>query len=229
MKKIEKLIVGIALSLLVAGCGNGKYGSWTKGEVFTRGVIGVDIDLSYNEADFLYENCYKESFGLDLCGGGYYGSDWACSKRLAAKTMAKETFTYSFKNYFMLDGVSGLIYNVGYIFSVPHKALRGLRCMNGVGGYLDALFKLTWGTVAAAVGVVVAPVVNTVFHPFETLANLTVGIIHVDGIEFLDIHPSGAGCGWWGYVLHTNLVASLWDLVWGAMIHPLWQAVVFWL
>lgn len=215
----------------LTGCGKS---DWKDGDRFTQGVIGADIDISYNEADFLYRQSYQKSFGL-YTGGGYFGgegtyipSDWACSKRGAAVSMAREVFTYSFKNYFMLDGVSGFIYNVGYIFSVPHKALRGLRCMDGIGGYLGALFKLAWGTVAAAVGVVASPIINTVIHPFETLANLTVGIIHVDGIEWLGIHPSGSNCGWFGYVLRTNLIASLWDLGWGAVIYPLWQMVMFW-
>ena len=227
-----RIILCILLPLFgIIGCGKSE---WKDGDRFTGGVIGADIDLSYNEADFLYMQSYKESFGL-YTGGGYFGgegtyipSDWACSKRGAAVSMAREVFTYSFKNCFMLDGVSGFIYNVGYIFSVPHKIIRGLRCMDGVVGYLGALFKLAWGTAAAAVGVVASPIINTVVHPFETLANLTVGIIHVDGIEFLGIHPSGSNCGWFGYVVRTNIIASLWDLVWGAMIYPLWQAVAFW-
>ena len=139
-----------------------------------------------------------------------YFTDTACTKRKAALVGARCVFTYDFGTYVNYDGVSGLVYNVAYLFSVPRKMLTSILCMNGLFEYVIGLIKLFAGAVAAVIGLVAAPIVNTICHPFETLANLTIG--------FGDI----------AYVNSTNIVASLWDLIVGGILQPLWQALLFW-
>lgn len=140
----------------------------------------------------------------------------ACTNRKLALAMARGLWSYKFPNYFYMDGVSGLIYNVTYLASVPAKALAGLRSSDGIFGYVGDLLKLLLGAIAAIIGIFAATIFNTICHPFQTIANLTIGLLYFDS-------------GWWTYVTHTNIFASLWDLIWGGMIYPLWQALTFWL
>ena len=201
---------------LVSGCGKGR--EWHSQSSYPVGICGADITVYLNYADALYYDNYKERLGCDIV------SRWSCSdtafaKRGAALNMAKEVYSYSFKNYVLLDGVSGFLYNLCYIVSIPHKLLRGLMCLDGVGCYIGGVAKLGIGLVASVIGLVAAPVINTICHPLETLANVTVGL----PVNFLEDYDMP----WWYYMGRTNLVATLWDLGWGAILHPLIQAVLF--
>lgn len=94
--------------------------------------------------------------------------------------------------------------------------MMSLFCADGVLGFVWNILQLLIGIVAAIVRTVVATQIGAVCHPLETLANLTAGLFYF-------------GPGWWRYVLHTNFIASLWDLIWGGIVYPLWQALIFWL
>ena len=97
--------------------------------------------------------------------------------------------------------------------------------MDGVVCYVGALFKLALGAVCAAVGVVTQTVVGIIFHPFETIANLTVGLVSID----IDGSDESHGLTYTKYIFYTNIIATLWDLIWGAIIYPLLQTFLFWL
>lgn len=84
----------------------------------------------------------------------------------------------------------------------------------GVIEYLCNATKLLIGGVFAIVGIPCSFVINTICHPLETLANLTVGVAYF-------------GDGWGTYVANTNLIVTLWDLIWGAILYPLFQAFIF--
>ena len=129
--------------------------------------------------------------------------------------MARGFYTYKFYNYFHMDGVSAFIYNLAYLVSVPNKLLRGIRCSDGVLGYLGNVCKLILGTIAALIGLVLSTLAGIIFHPWQSLANCTIGLFYF-------------GDNWWSYVFNTNLLATLWDVIWGAIIYPLWQLVMFW-
>ncbi len=146
--------------------------------------------------------------------------DSAYTKRKTALLMGRCVFSYKFENYLNFDGVSAMIYNVAYIFSVPRKALTALRCSDGIIGYVGDLITLVIGLLLAIIGFFLSTFLGILCHPFETLANLLVGIGYFG---------DGGFEAWKIYVLHTNFFASLWDLVWGGVIYPLWQAVTFWL
>lgn len=156
-----------------------------------------------------------ESLGSSILLWNHF-TDSAWAKRKSALLLGRCKFTYDGSCYFNMDGVSALIYNVSYLFSIPRKALTSLRCMDGLAGYLAGLVGLVIGLVLSLIGIVLASLVGIVCHPLETLANLTAGLFYF-------------GSGWWTYVTHTNFIASLWDLVWGGIIYPLWQALTFWL
>ena len=184
--------------------------------------------VSYNKADWMFEKWIKEHKSDNLkyrdegCSddvgfvawheSGYYRS--AYTKRVMALLMGRCGYTYTFKNYFNLDGASGIIYNTAYVFSIPRKMLTGMLTSEGAIEYLCNTTKLLIGGVFAIVGIPCSFVINTICHPFETLANLTVGVAYF-------------GNGWGTYVANTNLIVTLWDLIWGAILYPLLQALIF--
>lgn len=229
--KASSLALMTLATTLVVGCG--KRMEWDENSHGTIAVPGVSLlsiteageYVNPNYADALYYESYRKGFGTMGTYHADLGSDTACSKRKAALDMSREVWSYSFKGYVSMDGVSSLIYNTGYICSVPHKIIRGLFCMDGLICYMGALFKLALGTVCATIGIVTQTVVGAICHPFETLANLTVGVIGFDIFE----DNSCMGLTYAKYIFHTNIIASLWDLIWGAIVYPLLQTFLFWL
>ena len=189
-------------------------------KLYNAGAKPEDVAAIYRSGGFV-QHGDPEDLSYARCG--FYCADYqdsAFNKRNAALLWSRCEFSYDFGNYYNLDGVSGLIYNVSYIFSVPCKLLRYLKCADGILGYFWGVCQLLLGTLFAIIGVVVAPIFNTLCHPIETLANLTIGFAYFD---------SPYSRHWFKCVLNTNIIASLWDLIWGGMIYPLWQALIFWL
>jgi hypothetical protein len=116
-----------------------------------------------------------------------------------------------------LDGVSNVIYNLSYLSSAPAKfihvtkdfVLFGLATAlaQGFGALVLATFALLAAYVQLGAGFIIAmfmlflgPVVGTMAHPLQTLANLSVS-------------PSDP--------VMTNLIVSLWDMA-AAIFGPLW-------
>ena len=232
----KKMIIGmIGAILLCAGCGDSKLGEECDAEmnkaqgfmrmnkVRTYQVLGAPCEVDFNTYDELYYQCYDKSFhpSDDYISKIGSADSFAFAKRKAALAMSREVFCYSFSNYLYLDGVSGLIYNVSYITQIPHKVLRGLRAMDGIWRYIKSLFHLLIGFVLAVVGCVIAPIFNTLCHPLETLSNLLVGVVSACDAEDSPV-------SWFEYVFRTNILASLWDLIWGGIIYPIWQLLIFW-
>ena len=229
-------ITACGAMLLCAGCRKeGDQARWIQSATYANAMGETHdfhhvVKVSYNLADCLYASRMKEfkSDMLEYRDGGisdevgfvgwhkfhFYRS--AYSKRVVALLMARTCYTYTFKNYINMDGVSGLIYNTAYVFSIPRKLLTGIFIADGICEYLKNSAKLLIGGVFAVAGIPCSFVINTICHPIETLANLTVGVAYF-------------GDDWFEYVRNTNLVVSLWDLIWGGIIYPLWQALVFWL
>ena len=175
----------------------------------TRGMSGEEAAEKYRSGWFIAQG--PNDFGT-YCADF---KDYAFNKRAAALIVARCGLTYQFGNYYNLDGVSGLIYNVAYLFSIPRKILTYWKCADGVMGYLWGIVLVLFGGLCSIVGCVAAPVINTICHPLETLSNLTIGVFYFDN--------------WLTCVWRTNLLASLWDLIWGGIIYPLIKAVLFWM
>lgn len=237
--------------LLFVGCGKEYEVASAKGQEGMQYTIGnVSYTVTFNEWDYLF---YDTVLGWDrdermASGSDYLLNEWknsqldhsrqyewagkgdvvdssillwnyytdsAWAKRKSALLLGRCKFTYDGSCYFKMDGVSALIYNISYLFSIPRKALTSLRCMDGITGYLAGLVGLIIGLVLSIIGAIVATILGIVCHPIETLANLTAGVFYF-------------GPRWWTYVVHTNFIASLWDLIWGAIIYPIWQIIIFW-
>lgn len=145
----------------------------------------------------------------------YSQTDSAWAKRKAALLHARCKLTYSWETWMEFDGISSVIYNVAYIFSAPCKILKTLRCSDGILGWIKDVVSILICVVLAVIGFFIESILGLIMHPVETLANVC-GIMNF-------------GEGWFNYFVHTNLIASLWDLVWGGMIYPLWQMLIFWL
>lgn len=176
----------------------------------TRGMSGKEMAEKWRSGEFANaQHDYDEVYVSNTF------EDYAFSKRTAALVVARCGFTYQFGNYYHLDGVSGLIYNVAYFFSIPRKLLTYGKCADGISGYAYGVAQLLFGGVCSIVGCVAATAVNTICHPLETLSNLLVGVGYFDH--------------WLTCVANTNLIASLWDLIWGGIIYPLFKAIVFWM
>lgn len=194
-------------------------------------------DIARYNSDSLYNEAFCRSLEQasytdrgELCRAGWFAGsnyervvitglrpevDCACAKRKAALLWARCKFTYEFGSYYHLDGISGLIYNVCYVASVPRKLIVYLRSADGISGYFFGVLQLVFGLCCALVGCVASLVVNSLCHPLETLSNLTVGILYFNK-------------DWMGYVINTNLLSSLWDLLWGGVAYPLIKALMFW-
>ena len=170
-------------------------------------------DNLYSRADDIATREVQPSPGDYWCNGSYVDTAWA--KRKAALLHARCKLTYSWGTWLELDGISSIIYNVTYIFSAPCKILKTLRCSDGILGWLKDVVSIFICVVLAFMGLFVETVLGIVVHPIETLANIC-GIMNF-------------GEGWFNYFIHTNIITSLWDLFWGGVIYPLWQALVFWL
>ena len=229
MKKLLLLFMVLTSLLLFVGCG-----SHTEGESFdipgncgSAQIVGtINFTPSMNTIDALYESSYSKSYDVSdsfWCerDPAVYSRchDFAFAKRRAALNLARRLYGYSFKHYITLDGVSGLIYNVSYLAQIPHKLLRGMRCMDGPVRYVKSVLYIAFGAVCAVVGCVASPVINTLCHPCETLSNLIIGIVPLDLEDSISIGQ---------YIFRTNLIASLWDLIWGGIVYPIWQALTFW-
>lgn len=236
MKNLQMTLGVVAMGVLLGGCckddgseacnwiRNAKY----EAEMKTPREFQHVASVSYNKADWMFEKWIKEHKSDNIkyrdegCSddvgfvawheSGYYRS--AYTKRVMALLMGRCGYTYTFKNYFNLDGASGIIYNTAYVFSIPRKMLTGMLTSEGAIEYLCNTTKLLIGGVFAIVGIPCSFVINTICHPFETLANLTVGVAYF-------------GNGWGTYVANTNLIVTLWDLIWGAILYPLLQALIF--
>ena len=226
------ILLGVAVCIL-AGCADRSEVAHAESSAGRRQTLcNVNVRPEFSKADLLLFNQIGEdesdALMKDILSCGVTESmtgrhrfwhedirDSAFTKRKAALMMGRCELTYEFMTYGSLDGVSGAIYNVAYLFSVPRKALTYLKCADGVLGYAHGLLLLGCGAICSVVGMFVQPVVNMVCHPLETLSNLTIGLLYF-------------GDNWGYYVANTNVIASIWDLIWGAMMYPLWQALTFW-
>jgi len=238
-----KAIVFAVLATVVVGCGNDKESleavKAANGEhsrfanvSFYPTIRGADAFLLQHlhenkgklSSDSLYELLSETRYmgKEDVLKNPWLAKefiDTAYAKRKTALIMGRSFFSYKFANYFYLDGVSGFTYNLSYIFSIPRKAFLKLRYADSILDFLIGLFVLVLGFVFSVVGLVFSTILGFICHPLESLSNLLIGVAYFG---------EGGFQAWKIYVWHTNLLASLWDIVWGAIIYPLWQAVVFW-
>lgn len=252
MEKSEKLlrafwwkaVVIAALTTMAVGCGNDKEAIEEMHALHGEQVRFANVSFmpTIREADaFLLQHLHEKRGKLssdylyellgetssmgkeDVLQNPWLAKefiDTAYAKRKTALIIGRNFFSYKFVNYFRFDGVSAFTYNLAYIFSIPRKAFLKLRYADSITDFLIGLFVLGLGLVFSIVGIVLSTILGLICHPLETLSNLLIGVAYFG---------DGGFAAWKVYVWHTNLLASLWDIVWGAIIYPILQAVVFWL
>ena len=164
-----------------------------------------------------------------------YFLDSAPAKRKIALVMGRDLYFYKLFNYqqepsgnltwnfliaTQMDGVSGLIYNAAYICTSPFKLLVTLRASCGFWNCIWNLLGLLLGVAAALLMLPLAPLLGTICHPFETFSNLFAGIF-LWPPEGVSIFSGEYWTMWWDYLCNANLFASVWDLLWSAIVFPL--------
>jgi len=107
------------------------------------------------------------------------------------------------------DGVSNLIYNISYITSIPYKLIHfTIMCIKSIGdfgfGYsllmfIWMIFQLAYGVVSSCIMLVLGTIIGTLWHPLQTLGNLTINIMHP---------------------IRCNIIATILELI-GAFFRPI--------
>lgn len=161
----------------------------------------------------------------------YHYSNSAFTKRKAALELSRMQYSYKWFNYqpypeswpslkfllaFQLDGVSNVIYNASYLCNIPKKVQISCHLRNSI---VDVVY-LIWGGLSALFMLPLSFLIGTICHPWETLANLTVGIIFIPP-DSISVFSWDYWRLWWDYVCNTNILTSLWDLLYHGIIHPL--------
>lgn len=103
-------------------------------------------------------------------------------------------FPYLFATQF--DAVSNVLYNISYLFSIPSKFVYAFRGNIDGGWYITGplflIFAFAWGSLAVMIMIVPSFIIGFIFHPINSILNLTIYIF-----------------------------GSLYDLFWGAILSPL--------
>lgn len=239
------LLFGVLLiqAILLTGCGK----DYSRGEAEGENRLSlpnVDITVRRSKEDLAFA---KDGFPSSMRENDAeifakeYFKNTAAAKRKAALKLGRELFYYKLLNYapdpamgsslspnfllaIRLDGVSGLLYNTAYLFSLPCKVLKSFQISSDFWNWLADICSLLLGSGVALLMIPGGLIIGTICHPIETLANLTCGIFYwppetvpLFSAEYLSV--------WRDYVCNTNLLVSAWDLLWGAIVYPLWQAV----
>lgn len=163
---------------------------------------------------------------IDYCFGNY---DYVGQRYESGGFLTGGSYSYypTKKPLFLIcmkfDAVSNLLYNVSYIFSIPAKLIHSTKVADGIMDYIGIVISLAFGTLMSVVMISVGTIVGFICHPFESLANLIVGFdisLSADFIKnLLDTN----------YIYHVNLIYSLVDLLWGAIVLPLLEIVLLFL
>ena len=165
----------------------------------------------------------------------YHYSNCAFVKRQTALRLSREQYTYKWFNYqpypesppslkfllaFQLDGVSNVVYNVSYLCNIPKKVQ--ISCNLGF-SIIDVIY-LIWGGLSALFMLPLSFLIGAICHPWETLANLSVGIVFMppDSMALFSLDYWRL---WVDYVCNTNIIASLWDLLYHGIAQPLIEFV----
>ncbi|NCU33012.1 MAG: hypothetical protein EOM23_08805 [Candidatus Moranbacteria bacterium] len=223
------------------------YAGFRVSAVSNEGLVDISLILPLKEQIFTtkvphYQNTYTalylmRQFGIN--GRGDFnkaldidGFDSHFNRKIAilsGKSMVKYIFfTYDgrsgeradfpdglYATHF--DGLSNVLYNISYLFSMPAKLLHGSFAVlapteekerSRLADWLDLLLTLFIGYFLAFIMLPIGALIGTVFHPLQTLANLTFVSIKI------------------------NILASFWDFLFGSIISPLWDVLglfsVYW-
>ena len=127
----------------------------------------------------------KDSYSADQYYASYYG--WSFhptgDKRQDALHLVERKIAYSFTDEdgklvcVDFDGVSNILYNLGYLLLGVKKILLAPLYSTGPFDWLFNLLKVLFGMLASLIMLVVGTVVGILCHPIDTFLNLTIYIL----------------------------------------------------
>ncbi len=212
-------------------------------EVVSHQLIAFDLDtyetLSPSERLYLSpEEQQKLFYARNKHALNYYYYNSAFAKRKIALVLSRTQYSYKWFNYqpypeslpalkfllaFQLDGVSNVIYNASYLTNIPKKVLISCNLKYSI---IDVIY-LFWGGLSALFMLPISFLIGTICHPWETLANLTAGIIFIPP-NSISVFSWDYWRLWWDYVCNTNVIASFWDLLYHGIFLPLREFIRCW-
>ncbi len=220
MKRSVAFLFNIMLCVVAAGlltgCGNE---SETAGSQFYAPSCMTDLNVKTTSADRILLNItddrshpmFSESRNRIL----YYDKDSAYCKRMASGELALLLYDYKLLNYNMngglswnflvamrLDAYSNFNYNLGALCLVPRKIIISPRGSTSFFGWIGNIIMILVDACLALVMLFVGPIIGMICHPFESLANITIGLLYIPEDGFVQYKE---------YILNVNLLASVWD------------------
>ena len=234
IRKSLNFLPAILLAIFIAGCGNENENCGA-----TRYGVSYVTDLHVNTsaADRILLNISSDrklfarptAKGIDNFSL-YRDKDSAFCKRKSAFEIATYLYDYKLLNYsgdglsgnFLLamrwDAASNFSYNLMSLCHIPRKIIISPRVSYSFFHWISNLITIIIDACLALIMLFVGPVIGFICHPFESLANLTVGLLYFTeyGME-----------QYWTYVKHVNLIASIWDILKGCFMMLL-NALFFW-
>ena len=214
-------VVFVLIGCFLAGCGKEME---TRGSKLYAPSCVTDLNVKTAQADRILLNISSdrllaarpEARGIDN-NLLYRDKDSAYCKRKASGELALYLYTYKLLNYdnddglsrnflvaMRMDALSNLNYNLTFLCGVLWRIIISPRVSTSffdwIGNIIVILFDFCLGVVMLAVG----PFIGFICHPFESLANLTVGFTYF---------PEYGWEQYKAYVTHVNLIASAWDMI----------------
>ena len=161
----------------------------------------------------------------------YRDKDSAFCKRKSAFEIAAYLYDYKLLNYsgnglsgnFLLamrwDAATNFLYNLLSLCHIPRKIIISPRVSYSFFHWISNIITIIIDGCLALIMLFVGPVIGFICHPWESLANLTIGILYFSeyGTE-----------QYWSYIKSVNLIATAWDVLKGCFL-MLFNALFFWL
>lgn len=209
------IMIFVLTSFFLAGCGKE---AETQGAQFHSPSCVTDLNVKTTQADRILLNISPSRIFLAIRqeAQGIRDMDSAFCKRRAAMELSTYLYTYKLLNYdsdglswnfliaMRLDALSNLNYNLSFLFGVPWRIIVSPRVsisfFDWIGNIIVILFDFFLGVFMIVVG----PFIGFICHPFESLANLTIGFAYI---------PQYGWEQYKFYVSNVNLIASVWDLI----------------
>lgn len=219
MKRSVAFLFNIMLCVVAAGlltgCGNE---SETAGSPFYAPSCMTDLNVKTTSADRILLNINEDladARRAETCNSLLYDDvDSAFCKRWTSGKLAFFLYNYKLLNYnidgglswnflvaMRMDAYSNFNYNLGALCLVPRKIIISPRVSTSFFGWIGNIIVVLFDACLALVMLFVGPIIGMICHPFESLANITIGLLYIPEHGFVQYKE---------YILHVNLVASLW-------------------
>ena len=223
------------MCLIITGCG--KEAEAFGGTYYVPNSVS-DFKVKLTSADKIYFNVYNAELQERIYTKQYHNSvvykdiDSAFCKRKATVELSLYPYSYKLLNYkedgslsgnfliaMRLDAASNFGYNLVSLCRIPNRLIISPRVSTGLFDWLWNIIIIAWDLVLSFVMLFIAPIIGFICHPWESLSNLTIGILYIptDGFE-----------QYCKYVKGTNIIMSVWDLL-KCLCIVLIRTIFFWI